>query len=197
MKKYSVIYRLIILTLICFVIAGCGDKDHPPIMIEGEEDARAVYGCPNNNMFGLEKVVLFDKSAVIVFDKTLCDKGRKYGGLLEAGENNTIKTYCSMHNVSAYTNFGTIEERDGRYVVTAGVKYSDADLYDPEEDAFIEGVTVGQKSVYIKDGSFYLIYLENTSDDEMTFYTQEYDPASDTWGDIEISTAPVLDPVPD
>lgn len=197
MKKHTVIYAIFSIILACSVITGCGGKDYPPIVIEGEDAAGAVYECPKDNMFGLEKVVLFEKCAVVVFDKTVCDKQRKYGGILIAGDDNTVKTRCSLHNVSAFANFGTMEERDGKYIVTAGVKYSDADLYDPEEDVIIESVSVGQKSIYIEDGSFYLIYLDTSKDEEMTFYTQEYDPVSGEWGDIEISTAPYDEAVPD
>lgn len=96
-------------------LAGCSA---PPITIEGEENAKAVYACSPNNMFGLERIVIFQTEVVVVFDMVKCDMNG-YGGSLSKATNENIDVYVSMDNADGIWNISNkIETRDGKYIVT-------------------------------------------------------------------------------
>ena len=52
MKKFLC---LMIMTILLFTMTSCGSY-----VVEGEENALAVYTCSSDNMCGLEKVVIFE-----------------------------------------------------------------------------------------------------------------------------------------
>ena len=55
-----------------FAFVSCGRYK-----VDNIENAVEVYDCSRGNMFGLEQVVLFEDSIVVVFDKKTCDKNGK------------------------------------------------------------------------------------------------------------------------
>ena len=177
-KLFSMV---LVMTLILF-LAGCSA---PPITIEGEENAKAVYTCSPDNMFGLERIVIFQTETVVVFDMQKCDlKG--YGGSLSDVTVENLKVHVSMDNADGIWNISSkIEVRDGKYIVT-NHSY-EARKYDPDKDVTLESITVNGKTVFINDGSFYLIYTRNSDGGKMKTYTQKYDPVKGTWGKIEHS----------
>lgn len=186
-KLFSMV---LVMTLILF-LAGCSA---PPITIEGEENAKAVYACSPNNMFGLERIVIFQTEVVVVFDMVKCDMNG-YGGSLSKATNENIDVYVSMDNADGIWNISNkIETRDGKYIVTKHCY--EARKYDPDKDVTVESISVNGKSVFINDGSFHLIYMKNIDDDSYETYSQIYDSANETWGKIEHSVDPVPEIVP-
>lgn len=172
-------------------LAGCSA---PPITIEGEENAKAVYACSPNNMFGLERIVIFQNEVVVVFDMVKCDING-YGGSLSKATNENIDVYVSMDNADGIWNISNkIETRDGKYIVTKHCY--EARKYDPDKDVTVESISVNGKSVFINDGSFHLIYMKNIDDDSYETYSQIYDSANGTWGKIEHSVDPVPGTIP-
>lgn len=186
-KLFSMV---LVMTFILF-LAGCSA---PPITIEGEENAKAVYTCSPDNMFGLERIVIFQTETVVVFDMQKCDlKG--YGGSLSDVTVENLKVHVSMDNADGIWNISSkIEVRDGKYIVT-NHSYEDR-KYDPDKDVTLESITVNGKTVFINDGSFYLIYTRNSDGGKMETYTQKYDSAKGTWGKIEHSVNAVPEIVP-
>lgn len=88
---------VLVMTLILF-LAGCSA---PPITIEGEENAKAVYTCSPDNMFGLERIVIFQTETVVVFDMQKCDlKG--YGSFYliytRNSDDGKMKTYTQKYD---------------------------------------------------------------------------------------------------
>lgn len=186
-KLFSMV---LVMTLILF-LAGCSA---PPITIEGEENAKAVYACSPNNMFGLERIVIFQTEVVVVFDMVKCDMNG-YGGSLSKATNENIDVYVSMDNADGIWNISNkIETRDGKYIVTKHCY--EARKYDPDKDVTVESISVNGKSVFINDGSFHLIYMKNIDDDSYETYSQIYDSANETWGKIEHSVDPVPGTIP-
>ncbi|MBQ1738702.1 MAG: hypothetical protein II108_00515, partial [Clostridiales bacterium] len=59
------------IALIMALIASLSGCAAPPIVIDGEEKAKAVYTCSPDNMYGLERIVIFKYEVVIVFDKAV------------------------------------------------------------------------------------------------------------------------------
>lgn len=186
-KLFSMV---LVMTLILF-LAGCSK---PPITIDGEENAKAVYACSPNNMFGLERIVIFETEVVVVFDMVKCDMNG-YGGSLSKATNENIDVYVSMDNADGIWNISNkIETRDGKYIVTKHCY--EARKYDPDKDVTVESISVNGKSVFINDGSFHLIYMKNIDDDSYETYSQIYDSANGTWGKIEHSIDPVPGTIP-
>ena len=68
MMKRVFVFLLVAVTLI--TIVGCKKTKK---LIENEADAKEVIECPKENMFGLEKIALFEDRAVAVFDEKLCE----------------------------------------------------------------------------------------------------------------------------
>ena len=177
--------RLLSIVLVLALIVSLAGCSAPPITIEGEENAKAVYTCSPDNMFGLERIVIFQTETVVVFDMQKCDlKG--YGGSLSDVTVENLKVHVSMDNADGIWNISSkIEVRDGKYIVT-NHSYEDR-RYDPDKDVTLESITVNGKTVFINDGSFYLIYTRNSDGGKMKTYTQKYDPVKGTWGKIEHS----------
>ena len=80
--RRSVSFILSVLSALMFItaFAGCNTVQSTQVTIkaENEENAKAVYYCPSDNMFGLERVVTFERSVVLIFDKNISDKNRRY-----------------------------------------------------------------------------------------------------------------------
>ena len=193
--RRSVSIIMSILSALTFItaFAGCNmaqgnTVQGTPVTVkaENEENAKAVYSCPSDNMFGLERVVTFERSVVLVFDKNISDKNRRYGGSLEGITDKDFNVYISLNNAGAIEHkSGSIEVRDGKYVVTKN--FREYEIHDPDKDVTIESVRVGSKSVFINEGRLHLIYMRRPDDKTVEFYEQVYDPSTGTWCDVRYS----------
>ena len=171
---------VIILSCIClFVLSSCGTY-----RVENEEQSIKTYICPNDNMFGLEKVVVFEKSVVAVFDKEICDRS-DYGSMSYDEERVKYPAYANYMNVStSMITESTIDIKNGKYVVSMSFEYDEADKFNPDEDVEITGFNVLGKRVTFYDGDielFYSIEGGGSFDD----FRQVYSQSSGKWGDIE------------
>ena len=185
--------RLFSIALIMALIASLSGCAAPPIVIDGEEKAKAVYTCSPDNMYGLERIVIFKYEVVIVFDKAVCEKNSRYGGSLRNVKDDRLRVYVTMDNADGIVNAGNkIEERDGKYIVTK-MCYEDRKC-DPDKDVTIESISVNNKAVFINGGDFYLIAGKPI--EGSTKYTQEYDSQKGTWGEIGSYVVPRMETVP-
>ena len=171
---------VIILSCIClFVLSSCGTYK-----VENEEQSIKTYICPNDNMFGLEKVVVFENSVVAVFDKEICDRS-DYGSMSYDEERVKYPAYADYMNVStSRITESTIDIKNGKYVVSMSFEYDEADKFNPDEDVEITGFNVLGKRVTFYDGDielFYSIEGGESFDD----FRQVYSQSSGKWGDIE------------
>ena len=62
------ITALLMAVVTLFAFTSCECK------VENEDKALKVYTCPSDNMYGLEKIVVFEDGITMVFDKRMCDK---------------------------------------------------------------------------------------------------------------------------
>ncbi|MBR3341361.1 MAG: hypothetical protein IKG30_07050 [Clostridiales bacterium] len=173
--------------------AGCNKKTG--FKVGNEDNALCVYNCPSDNLFGLEKVVIFDDSAVAVFDKKVCDRKNnlqyidKYIDEEEYhyGFSVTVDNYYTGMLVfeSADSNRifkSNVRITDGRYVVTESFTDDEQRKIDPEKEFKITGLNVAQRSIAINDGSFELSYTEINDSGKKREITQSYDAAKGKWG---------------
>jgi len=166
---------LVIVTLFSF--AGCSYR------VKNEGKAEHVYTCPTDNMFGLEKVVVFSDGMVLVFDKKAsdssdrvdfenCPKSDEYYGTPVAMHD---ERHSEIHVRSSFVETG------GKYVASAFF-YSEAD----GEDVVIGGMDLFGKEINVKDGKIVLSYddFESVTDGYLVI-SQSFDVSAGEWGEIE------------
>lgn len=158
-----------------------------------ESAAQEVIECPNDNMIGFEKIVIFEDHVVVVLDKQICDDleydknkwvGNAYDYTLEKylDEENPrfslrVTNYCGSFSSS-------IEVINDKYVVTVALDNNEYNKYDPNEDFEIRGVRIGDFAIEFDEEKVELEYIA-TGCDIMCFYTQVYDRSAKTWGSVD------------
>ena len=176
-----------------FMFAGC--KDFGPL-IENEDQAKEIIECPNDNMFGLEKIVVFEDRIVTVFDKKICDDFEYDEKNAGSDRNFTLERYLNEEkpgfriDVSNLTYSGeesfssSIEIKKGKYVVTAA--YDNSEIYksDPNKDFEIDGVYIGGFDISIYEDEIELDYVARGYD-IMWYYKQVFDRSKGTWDNVD------------
>jgi len=158
-----------------------------------EEAAHEVIECTNDNMIGLEKIVIFEDHVVVVLDKQICDDleydknkwvGNAYDYTLEKylDEDNPrfslrVANYCGSFSSS-------IEVINDKYVATIAFGKIDFRLENSDEGFEIYGVRVGDFDIDFDKDKIELEYTA-TGCDIMCFYTQVYDRSAKTWGSVD------------
>ena len=172
---------LTIISLIClFALAACGTS----YKVDGEEDAIKIYTCPADNMFGLEKVVVFEDRVIAVFDKEISDDS-EYGKLAYNSKTGTLSAGAALSNLSQYrTADNTLDVKDGKYIVTMCFEYDEAYKRDPEMGIDVTGFDVCGRSVSFNDGDLQLYYTIQGGEcfDD---YWQDYLKDKGVWGDVQ------------
>ena len=172
-------FAIIVTALSVFVITSCGTN-----IINNEEQGIKTYTCPNDNMFGFEKAVVFEDGVVAVFDKGICDSS-DFGGMSYDKDRVKFPAYADYTNLSkSRISESFIEEKKGKYVATMKFEYDEADKFDPDEDINITGFVVLGKQVTFNEGDielFYTIEGGECFDD----YRQVYSQSSGKWRDIK------------
>ena len=175
----KIIALLLIITAV-FFFSAC----HYEYKVKNETDAEKVYKCSSDNMFGLEKVVVFHDGIVLVFDKETSDRseyvefdevrtdGELYEGAVELLDINGRR----LHSRSSFV------EENGKYVVSA---FYDGD----EDDTVINGMHLFEKEVEVNDGNLMLQYYE-VIPDAFEYERQYFDTASNKWGASEKDLVP-------
>jgi len=177
MKKIVLFFILITVLVLS---TGCGGED---IEIKGEDEAWKVYTYPADNMFGLEKIVLFEDYAVAVFDVKKCDNGYVPLGSFDVEKKYSVSV--NLDNLSQYKiEDATLEERNGKYVLTARAFYDEANKRDSSLPVRSMGLDFGYGRIWCYEDRTYLQYM-NTDNSEVTETSyQNYYYDSGKWEEI-------------
>ncbi|MBR6254049.1 MAG: hypothetical protein IKR22_01315 [Clostridiales bacterium] len=188
MRKRVFAFLLVAVSLITLV--GCKKTKK---LIENEADAKEVIECPKENMFGLEKIALFEDRAVAVFDEKLCE-GFEYDendldtfslkGYLDEEEPGFHLTVENMVNIWPEEDKSSIELKDGHYIVTIIFPNKESYKEDPDEDFEILGLHISGMTIWITEETVELRYTARGYD-IMWYYTQEFDRAKGKWEKVD------------
>ena len=188
MLKRVVAIMLATVSLAAF--AGCRKSE---ITIENEENAKEVIECSNENMFGLEKIVIFEDRAVAVFEEKICD-GFEYDE--KDGNDLSLKKYLddddpgfrlyvsNMVDIWPEKDEGRIELKNGHYIVTIIFPNKESYKQDPNEDFVIRSLYIGGINIDFDADSIQLRYVARGCD-IMWFYTQEFDREKGQWTHVD------------
>ena len=171
-KKPTV--ALVVIALSVCAFAGCASVD--------ETKAKSVYNCSGHNILGLKKVVMYEDSAVVVFDKfagTGAQQGVDYFGLDDNSIENSGGIRASVKTDGKWCPVTDADLKDTftDYIVT--IPFEDVDD--------IETISVQGRQITINDGDFELSYMEMGGECSVD-YTQKYDAASSEWSEMKIKT---------
>ena len=175
---------LLLLAVSVCMFSGCAYK------VKNEDKALKVYTCSTDNMFGLEKVVIFEDRVVVVLDK-------KAGGSLVSDEYyQGFPSSVILSNLTSYKATidwdNSIKETAGKYVITTIFEYDENNKKDPEQDVEVIGVCVQDQEIAFNDGNLHLYYSVPGGECSMDYW-QDYDLASGTWS--EVSSEKILWPL--
>lgn len=176
MKK---LIAMITMLMLLSLMAGCKSTD---IKVEGEDGPCDIYTYPKDNMFGLEKIVLFEDHAVAVFDAKTCDEG--YVPLKELYEKKETRFVLLLDNVSkSKIEDGSLIKLNDKYVLTAAESYDEADIVDKSISVKAKGLNFGNGKIVCDDDKTHLEYM--LVDSEYTdIATQDYSVDTGKWGEI-------------
>lgn len=158
-----------------------------------ESAAHEVIECPNDNMIGLEKIVIFEDHVVVVLDKQICDDLEYDENKWVGNANNyTLERYLDEEDPKFrvhFTNYrstssSSIEVINDKYVATIAFGKIDFRLENSDEGFKIYGVRVGDFEIDFDEEKIELEYTA-TGCDIMCFYTQVYDRSAKTWGSVD------------
>ena len=159
-------------------------------IVNNEDEAQKVITCPNDNILGIEKIVLFENRMTAVFDKKTSDNS---DGFFKKGNKGIEYLWFSFNNLSPMETKYDLTKEDGRYILEASCQYDASDLIDPEREVKITRLFIKGKNESIN--------LEIYADDlEVNLYkknhdthTQCYDSSENKWDKVNIET---YDPEP-
>lgn len=180
-----------------FAFAGCKNSAQSgEVKIENEDGANEVITCPNDNMFGLEKIAVFDDHVVVVFDKEICDDFEYDENDVSEYGDFTLERYLDeeepgfrpwVKNLSysgEKTYSSSIELKKGKYIVTASFDIEGAYKEDPDEDFEIYSVYIAGLDIEFREDTIELEYVAR-GNDIMWYYTQVFDRSEGTWGKVD------------
>ena len=156
--------------------------------VAGEKDATDVISCHEDNMFGLEKIVVFKDRAVFVFNVKSCDDSlfedigdyiSSYRRDIELGIGNINDDYPERFK-------SEIEIKRNRCEVTVSFNNKDKYKEDPVMPFEVYALWLGDMRVYFFDDQIRLEYLERGYD-IITHYKQIMDISADEWDAVETS----------
>ena len=160
-----------------FSMCGCAYR------VKHESSAEEIYTCSPDNMFGLEKIVIFKDGIVLVFDKESSDRS-DHVKFKDYEENDDmygmpVQLHDIRHNKPHVRS--SFEIKHGKYIASA-FYYGDEDT----TNIVINGMTLYQLVVDVNDGNILLKHedWENVTDGYLVV-TQRYDASSGEWGEIE------------
>ena len=145
--------------------------------IRDEEQALELYECSNDNMFGLEKIALFNDRVVLVFDKKKSSKYRFVGFVKRAAEKKTLEDASfDLGSESKEIRGYGFKERNGNYFFTQYLKFP------PKEGSIYTFCKMSMTGIEIAidDGK---ICLHCSCD--RTEYYQKYDLSKKKWSKID------------
>lgn len=186
------IIALITMIMMLALMTGCSAAE---FKVEGEETAQKVYTYPNDNMFGLEKMVLFDDHAVAVFDIDKCDAG--YVPIENLYKNNECRFTLFTENLKKGKIMdGSLEKTQGRYILTARESFDEADRINTGLPVKVTGLSFGNGMITCKEEKTSLQYtLVDTEYTEIA--CQEFNNKTGTWSEIKSDNIPEIATSPD
>ena len=178
-----------------FSFASCKKSEPTELIIENEDAAVDVIECTNDNMLGLEKIVVFEDHVVVVLDKKICDDFKYDENDWSARGNYTLERYLDEEDPKFKLNVinfapgydkdcsSSIEVKNEKYVVTVSFDNDDSHKEDPNEDFKIYCVWIGDFDIEFDEETVEAEYIARGCD-IMYFYTQDYDRSAKTWGSV-------------
>lgn len=149
--------------------------------VGNEDKAQKVITCSHRNLFGIEKVVLFEDRLAAVFDKNTCDK---CGCFIGQGNDAIQYIWVSFNNLSGIEAQFNITEDQGKYILDAACQYEESDLIDPNREVKITGFGINgvKESIYadILAGDLEIGFSEENHDT----HTMYYDASEETWSEV-------------
>lgn len=149
--------------------------------VDNEDKAQKVITCSHRNLFGIEKLVLFEDRAVAVFDKNTCDK---CGCFIGRGNDAIQYIWVSFNNLSGIEAQFNITEDQGKYILDAACQYEESDLIDPNREVKITGFGIKgvKESIYVDilAGDLEIGFSEENHDTHKMYY----DASEKTWSDV-------------
>lgn len=110
--------------------------------VDNEDQAQKIINCSHRNLFGLEKLVLFEDRLVAVFDKNTCDNS---GCFIGQGNKAIEYIWFSYNNLSSIQpEFDVTKDKD-KYILDASCHYKQSDLIDPTREVKITALYVKGK----------------------------------------------------
>lgn len=157
------------------------EENKTEYIIDNEDKAQKVITCSHRNLFGIEKVVLFEDRAVAVFDKNTCDK---CGCFIGQGNDAIHYIWVSFNNLSGIEAQFNITEDQGKYILDAACQYEESDLIDPNREVKITGFGIKgvKESIYVDilAGDLEIGFSEENHDTHKMYY----DASEKTWSDV-------------
>ena len=195
-KKFNKMFK----RLLAFLLAAVALFSFSSCKIEtvniaeeiNESAAQEVIECPNDNMIGLEKIVIFEDHVVVVLDKQICDDLKYDENEWVGNANNyTLERYLdeedpkfSVHITNYRSNYSSsIEVINDKYVAIVAFDKIDFKMEDPDKAIKIRGVRIGDFEIEFDEEKIELEYIA-TGCDIMCFYTQVYDRSAKTWSSV-------------
>lgn len=149
--------------------------------VDNEDKAQKVITCSHRNLFGIEKVILFEDRLAAVFDKNTCDK---CGCFIGQGNDAIQYIWVSFNNLSGIEAQFNITEDQGKYILDAECQYEESDLIDPNREVKITGFGINgvKESIYadILAGDLEIGFSEENHDTHKMYY----DASEKTWSEV-------------
>lgn len=157
------------------------EENESEYIIGNEDKAQKVITCSHRNLFGIEKIVLFEDRVAAVFDKNTCDK---CGCFIGQGNDAIQYIWVSFNNLSGIEAQFNISEDQGKYILDAACQYEESDLIDPNREVKITGFGINgvKESIYadILAGDLEINFSEENHDT----HTMYYDASEKTWSEV-------------
>lgn len=149
--------------------------------VDNEDKAQKVITCSHRNLFGIEKVVLFEDRVAAVFNKNTCDK---CGCFIGQGNDAIQYIWVSFNNLSGIEAQFNITEDQGKYILDAACQYEESDLIDPNREVKITGFGIKgvKESIYVDilAGDLEIGFSEENHDTHKMYY----DASEETWSEV-------------
>lgn len=157
------------------------EENESEYIIGNEDKAQKVITCSHRNLFGIEKVVLFEDRVAAVFDKNTCDK---CGCFIVQGNDAIKNIWFNFNNLSGIEAQFNISEDQGKYILDAACQYEESDLIDPDREVKITGFGIKgvKESIYVDilAGDLEIGFSEENHDTHKMYY----DASEKTWSEV-------------
>lgn len=150
--------------------------------VDNEDQAQKIITCSHRNLFGLEKIVLFENRMVAVFDKDTCDKSDCF---LKKGSKKIQYVCLSTNNTSGIQPEFDLYEDNGKYILDTTFHCEESNLIDPARKVkitrfFVRGNADALNVEILADDLEISLYKDNNDS-----HKQYYDASEKTWSAVK------------